>query len=82
MQGTPKFWTRVTGSGKKLKRAFCPACGSRLWHELDPATETVSIKAGSLDEPIDVTDAIHVWVKRKFPGILIPDHAQQFAEED
>lgn len=82
IQGRPKFWTRITGTGKKLKCAFCPTCGSRLWHELDPATELVSIKAGSLDEPIDVSNAIHVWIKRKFQGILIPNDARQFLEED
>src|SRR5690349_20063110 len=32
-QGTPKYWTRDTDSGRKLRCAFCPDCGSRLWHE-------------------------------------------------
>lgn len=81
-QGKPKYWSHIADSGQKLKCAFCPTCGSRLWHELDPVTETVSIKAGSLDEPIDVTNAIHVWTKRKLPGIIIPAGAKQFPAED
>lgn len=80
-QGNPKYWTRNTDSGGKLRCAFCPACGSRLWHESEPASETVSIKAGSLDEPIDVSQAVHVWVTRKLPGIVIPDDATQFPED-
>jgi hypothetical protein len=80
-QGVPKYWSRKTDSGRQLKCAFCPACGSRLWHEYDPPTETLSIKGGSLDDPIDVSQAIHVWVSRKLPGMVIPESAQQFPED-
>ncbi|MBS0350115.1 MAG: GFA family protein [Proteobacteria bacterium] len=82
-QGKPKYWFRTTDSGRKLKCAFCPTCGSRLWHEYESGahSETVSIKAGSLDQPLDVSNAIHVWVSRKLPGILIPHHAKQFPED-
>jgi hypothetical protein len=48
-QGVPKYWSRKTDSGRQLKCAFCPTCGSRLWHEYDPPAETLSIKGGSLD---------------------------------
>jgi hypothetical protein len=80
-QGTPKFWNRATDSGRNLRCAFCPTCGSRLWHESESTSETISIKGGSLDEPIDVSNAIHVWVTRKIPGIIIPADAQQFSED-
>lgn len=80
-EGIPKYWSRATDSGRKLNCAFCPTCGSRLWHELDPASETVSIKGGSLDEPLDVSNATHVWVTRKLPGIILSDHAEQFPED-
>ncbi len=81
-QGTPNYWSRTADSGKTLKCAFCPSCGSRLWHETQFNSATLSIKAGSLDEPLDVSNAIHVWVKRKLPGIIIPADAKQFLEED
>lgn len=81
IQGIPKFWSRATDSGQRLQCAFCPTCGSRLWHESEAVSETLSIKGGSLDEPVDVSKAIHVWVTRKFPGIVIPDNAMQFSED-
>ncbi len=80
-QGTPKYWSRATDSGRKLRCAFCPTCGSRLWHESEPTSETLSIKGGSLDQPLDISNAIHVWVTRKLPGIIIPDDAKQFPED-
>ena len=81
-QGCPKYWSRTTDSGNKLRCAFCQTCGSRLWHEFSPDAEVISIKAGSLDNPIDLSNAIHVWVTRKLPGIIIPDGARQFQMED
>lgn len=81
-QGKPKYWSRDSGTGVKLHCAFCPTCGSRLWHEPIPEAGKISIKAGSLDESIDVSTAIHVWVKRKLPGIVIPYGSKQFQEEN
>ncbi len=80
-QGVPKYWSRITDSGCHLKCAFCPTCGSRLWHEYEQTSETISIKAGSLDEPLDISNATHVWVSRKLPGIIIPDNNKQFTED-
>lgn len=80
-QGKVKYWSRATDSGRRLKCAFCPNCGSRLWHKSEAISETLSIKAGSLDEPIDISKAIHVWVSRKLPGVIIPEGAKQFLED-
>jgi hypothetical protein len=79
-QGEPKFWTRLANSGRRIRCAFCPACGSRLWHEaLD--NDYLSIKAGSLDEPVDISKAIHIWTSRKLPGAVIPAGVEQYPEE-
>ncbi len=81
MSGTPRFWTRDTDSGRKVECAFCPACGSRLWHQSSGTSETVSVKAGSLDEPVDISNAVHIWTSRKPPSVVIPEDARQFTEE-
>ena len=80
-RGTPKFWTRPTDSGRRLRCVFCAHCGSRVWHEREGAAETLTIKAGSLDEPVDFSTAIHIWTSRKLPGMAIPADAQQFLQE-
>lgn len=80
-QGQPCYWTRKTDADRELKCAFCPICGSRLWHE-EPGTDIISIKGGSLDEPLDLSHAIHVWVSRKLPGVEIPKSVRQFFYED
>jgi hypothetical protein len=79
--GTPHFWILAADSGNKVTCAFCQECGSRLWHERTGAPDTVTIKAGSLDEAVDFTTAIHIWTSRKLPGFVIPPGAEQYAEE-
>lgn len=80
-RGTPKLWTRPTASGRILDCAFCPDCGSRLWHRPRGDSETLNIKGGSLDEPLDLRAAIHIWTSRRLPGIAVPADAAQFPFE-
>jgi hypothetical protein len=80
-RGTPKFWSRGTDTGKRIRCAFCPNCGSRLWHESEGPAATLTIKAGSLDEPVDIATAIHIWTCRALPGTIIPAGARQYPKE-
>ncbi len=79
-QGTPAHWSCAGNSGRVFDSAFCPTCGTRLWHAGE-GNATISIKGGSLDEPPTLEDAVHIWVSRKLPGVIIPDGAAQFPEE-
>ena len=79
-KGAPHSWTRPADSGRQVRCFFCPTCGSRLWHESVGGGD-FSIKAGSLDQPVDFSTAIHIWTSRKLPGEVIPPGAQQFPEE-
>ena len=81
LQGAPKFWARATDSGHILEAAFCPDCGTRLWHQRRGSTDVVSIKAGSLDEPVDLREAVHIWTSRMLPGVLLPSDAVCFPLE-
>jgi hypothetical protein len=80
-KGMPEFWTRRADSGREVRCAFCPDCGSRLWHEREGFSEALTIKAGSLDVPLDMTNAIHIWTSRKLTGVIIPDDALQYPQE-
>ena len=55
--GTPDSWVKPTDCEKKLECLFCPKCGSRLWHQYYNESETVSIKGGCLNTPIDISTA-------------------------
>src|SRR5215831_9937622 len=79
-QGGVATWRRPTDSGRVLDCMFCVTCGTRIRHAT-PGEDTVSIKGGSLDVPIDLTTAVHIWTKRKLPGVIVPDGARQFPGE-
>jgi hypothetical protein len=81
VQGRAAIWTRQTASGHTLECAYCGRCGSRLWHQSSGYPDTLNVKAGSLDEPVDLTDAIHIWTASKLPGIVIPDGAISYPGE-
>ena len=80
-RGEVKVWSRPTDRGGRLACAFCPECGSRLWHEAVGAAATISVKGGSLDEALDLRAAVHIWTARKLPGVLIPSTAARFPGE-
>ena len=80
-RGTPSFWSRATDTGKRLHCAFCPDCGSRVWHEGAPDNPIVSLKGGSLDQPVDLRGAIHIWTARMLPGVVLLEGAMTFPGE-
>jgi hypothetical protein len=79
-QGETRRWSRGTDSGRTLHCMFCPNCGSRVWHEGD-GLDTISVKGGTFDELVDLSHANHIWTSRKLPGVVIPQQAEQFAQE-
>jgi len=81
LSGRPQVWTRGTNSGNRLRCAFCPTCGSRVWHEAHAQSETVTIKGGCLDEVPNLAEAIHIWVSRKLDSVAIPEGATCYPEE-
>jgi hypothetical protein len=79
-RGEVRTWSRRTDSGRTLDCRFCPVCGTRLWHE-GAGWDVLSVKGGTLDEPVDLRGAIHIWTSRRLDGVVIPAEAEQWPEE-
>lgn len=62
--------------GRAAVRRIGGVAHAGVWHRRAAVPEFVNIKAGSLDEPIDIGDAVHIWTSRKFPGVVIPAAAR------
>ncbi|MCB9946365.1 MAG: GFA family protein [Rhodospirillaceae bacterium] len=80
-RGRVATWTRPADGGGRVICHFCPRCGTRIWHEHDPASATLTVKAGTLDDPVDLSDAIHIWTDSRLPGVVIPDRARRYPGE-
>ena len=79
-QGATRRWSRTADSGRAMACCFCSACGARLWHARD-GVDTISVKAGSLDAPVDFAGAVHIWTSRRLAGVVVPVGAEQYPEE-
>ena len=54
-------WVSSPASASRARRGFCAACGSSLFWDA-PGKDTISIAAGTLDEPTGLRVAGHVHV--------------------
>lgn len=79
-RGETQTWSRKADSGRTVHCVFCTTCGTRVWHARE-GVDVVSIKGGSLDAPLDFSQAIYCWTSRRLPGVVIPPDARQFPAE-
>jgi len=69
LSGALKFWQRGTDSGGSMVCAFCPDCGTRLYHAASHDSEIVSLKAGSLDDTSWLRPIGHIWTRSAQPWV-------------
>ncbi len=62
--GKLKFWSTTADDGSVKHCAFCPECGTRIYHASDDSTDSISVKAGSLDNILQLAPVAHIWTKR------------------
>jgi len=63
ISGGLKFWSTTADDGSAKICAFCPECGTRIYHASDNPTESIAIKAGSLDNISQFSPVAHIWTK-------------------
>ncbi|MEO0619265.1 MAG: GFA family protein [Pseudomonadota bacterium] len=81
LEGEIATFDRTTDSGGVLTCAFCPACGSRIWHCRSLSPNKLSVKAGTFDVPVSLASAVHIWTATRLGGVIIPDGAVWFPGE-
>lgn len=78
LAGTPKIFAWKCDSGRTKDCAFCPECGSRLYHQGEWG---LSLKAGTLDDTDFMKPGRHVWTKRKLAWVAVPDGVEQIVDD-
>lgn len=81
VSGRPRVWSRAATKGGTLDCAFCPDCGTRLWHGNPDTDHTISLKGGAVDSGIDLTGVPHIWTASKLKGIEIPANSPRHEQE-
>jgi hypothetical protein len=62
---------RPTDSGAVTTCTFCPACGSRLYHQNTRSPGRASLKVGCLDDTSQIRPVCHLWVSKKQPWVVL-----------
>jgi hypothetical protein len=80
--GTLKKFERSSESGRKVGAAFCPECGTRIYHEPERMMgQAINVRAGTLDDRSWLTPAAHVWTSSKQPWVVIPEGATVYERQ-
>ncbi len=78
ISGALRAYERDTASGGRTACWFCPACGSRLYHQPKAAPDRATLKGGTLDDTSALKVAGHLWVCRKQPWVKLDPSAPAY----
>lgn len=72
VEAAPLRWVDSPNSEADARRGFCGDCGSSLFWDA-PRRETISIAAGTLDQPSGLRSAGHWYVSQAADYYELPD---------
>ena len=75
-RGEAKTYASKSDAGRAKLGAFCPGCGTRIYHKPEWRKGTVSVKPGTLDDTSTLKPDIHIWTGSKQPWITIPEDVE------
>ena len=70
--GEPHFYRSTSPTGRAKLGAFCPDCGTRIYHQPEWRKGTISVKPGTLDETGWLRPKVHLWTSSKQVWVEIP----------
>ena len=71
LRGELKTFTRSSDSGRPLQCAFCPECGTRIYHVPGYRAGVFNVKPGTLDDPAAARPTREIWTVRKHRWVQI-----------
>jgi hypothetical protein len=81
LAGAPKTYTRKADSGREVVCAFCPECGTRIYHQPLYREGALNIKPGTLDDTSWLRPTIQVWTCRKHDWLELPADWMSFERQ-
>ena len=79
--GGTTFAVVVPRDEGRLHRIFrCPRCQVAVWSEYGGRSEVHFVRAGTLDDPAQVSPDVHIYTGSKLPWVTLPASAPAFDE--
>lgn len=80
--GDVTIYRRAADSGNHVKCAFCPTCGTRVYHEPERMNgAALNVRAGTLDDTSALEPIAHAWTRRRQTWFALPDGVTRFDEQ-
>ena len=78
LSGSPKTFTRTSDSGRPVVCAFCPDCGTRIYHETRWLDGVLNIKPGTFDDTSFLRPQPQIWTAKKQGWVELPSDIRSF----
>ncbi len=80
VKGAPKVFKHVADSGANMEKHFCPDCGSQMFGKNSNRPNTVSLRAGVVDQTELVRPAVNVYLFSRIASTPIDPDVKGFAK--
>jgi hypothetical protein len=80
LTGTPRFHEVTADSGNRVRRGFCPTCGSSVISLSSGMPEMTAVPAGSLDDPSVFKPGFVVYTSRGHAWDLVDPALPSFPQ--
>ena len=80
VKGAPKVFKHVADSGANMEKHFCPDCGSQMFGKNSNRPNTVSVRAGVVDQTELVKPAVNVYLSSRIASTPIDPDLKGFAK--
>ena len=80
VKGAPRVFKHVADSGANMEKHFCPDCGSQMFGKNSNRPNTVSVRAGVVDQTELVRPAVNVYLSSRIASTPIDPDVKGFAK--
>ena len=80
IEGTPKTFTSLGGSGNPILRHFCPECGSSIAEESAMRPDSIVLNVGTFDGPSVAKPGREIFRADALPWIEVHGDISRFAK--
>jgi hypothetical protein len=67
-------------SSEKVRRGFCPACGTAVTYAHDARPDQLDVAVATLDDAGGLAPECHIWASHKLPWVTLCDGLPQHPE--
>ena len=78
VEGEPAVYESLADSGNRMRRSFCPGCGTPLFSESEARPHLIIVRAGALDDPNLAEPSAAIWTASAPRWACIDPGLEQF----